>query len=353
MSDFVTISKSDEQFWPLLSGEFSKTHFAQPVQNLYVNSVDEMVTFKIIERKPFSLLQALSSWYSLARNIYLIFPVVTGLSFLFFKYSMVDGLLVLSSVIGLQFFLMALTLYNDYRDYIFGIDRVNENSSNKPLVMGLMRAFQARQLAFVFLVLSILSSAYCFWMKPLSLGFAALALLIAMTLTSSQILKKMKSLSLIATFLLAGPLLIAGFEYLLYDAVSMSSIYLGFIMGLHALKYDYSKQMRDIYFNSKALVNTLPTYFGFERSKWVYLIFSALHLVLLTLFALEMQMKEIYLLIIIALCFEVYINRWMLTAPSFLSSQITYSLSLQKLHYTMECGLLVFIFLSPLWLSWF
>ena len=48
MNQFVTISKNDKQFWPMLTGRFSKTHFAQPVKNLYVNSDDETVTLSLI-----------------------------------------------------------------------------------------------------------------------------------------------------------------------------------------------------------------------------------------------------------------------------------------------------------------
>ncbi len=353
MTEFITIAKTDEQFWPLLTGRFSKTQFAQPVQNLYVNSPHETVTFKIIDKKSFTLFEALSAWYSLARNIFLVFPVVTGFAFFIFQMGSLDLFLVLSSFLGLQFFLMALTLYNDYRDYISGVDRVNGSGSKKPLMTGLIRAYQARQLALVFMVLSVVASSFCFWMKPSSLVFALVAFLLGLSLTSSFLLKTMKSLSLVATFFLAGPLLISGFEFLLFDKVSLSSILLGGLFGLHALKYDYSKQVRDIYFNSKAQLKTIPTILGFERAKLIYILLSIAHVFMLSGFAQESGLKEIWFLVIVALFFETYINRFIFTAPSFLSSQISYALSLQKLHYTMECGLLVFIFLSPLWLSLF
>ena len=103
MSQLVTISKSDDQFWPMLTGRFSKTHFAQPVKNLYVNSDDETVTFKIIKKNKLSLLAALTQWYSLARNIYLVFPILGGISYLMFAYGVGSVDLIISSFLGLLF----------------------------------------------------------------------------------------------------------------------------------------------------------------------------------------------------------------------------------------------------------
>lgn len=351
MSQFVTVSKSDKQFWPMLTGRFSRTHFAQPIRNLYVNSVDETITFKLIEKGSLSLFGALASWYSLARNIYLIFPIVGGLSYLIATYGLPELSLVLSSFLSLQFFLMSLTLYNDYSDYVNGVDRINEYSSNKPLVQGLMRPFQARQLAIVFLLSSFLLALYCFIQKPETFLFALLALLIGFFLTSTTMSRRFKGLGIFTTFMLAGPLLVLGYEFLLYDQVTLPSGALGFIFGLHALKYDFCKQVRDIFYNSKAKVNTLSTFFGFEKSKFLYSLLSVSHIVALSCFAILVGQKEVFLLVVVALCFELYMNQLIFGAASFLSSNISYCLSLQKLHYAIESSLIVFIFLSPLWLS--
>ena len=163
MSEFVTLSRKNKEFWPILTGRFSKTHFAQPVRSLNVNCSDETVTFKIIKKKSSSLFEALRQWYSLSRNIYLAFPVLGGLSFLFYQYEYASLGLVLLSFLSLESFFMALTLYNDYSDYVNGVDRVNEYNINKPLVHGLIRPYQAYHLAAVFLILSFLLGSYCFF----------------------------------------------------------------------------------------------------------------------------------------------------------------------------------------------
>lgn len=351
MTEFITISKSDDQFWPLLDGKFSKTHFAQPVRNLYVNSVDEMITFKIIEKDSLSLLGALRQWYSLARNIYLLFPIVGGVAFICSVHGMPSFPILFSSILSLQFFLMALTLYNDYSDYVNGIDRVNEYSSQKPLIQGLIRPFQARQLAIVFLFLSFLLAIYCFVYQPFSLVFAAIALAIGMTLTSRYVSRQFKGVSIFATFILGGPLLVLGYEFLLFDAMTVASALLGFVFGFHALKYDFCKQVRDIYYNSKAKVQTISTFFGFEKSKILYIVLSIAHVGILTLLAWQLRQKELFLLVVVAICFNAYLVNIFYRAQSFLSSNISECLSLQKLHYTIECSLMVVTFLSPLWLS--
>ncbi len=353
MSQFITVSKKDESFWPLLTGRFSSTQFAQPVRNLSVNSSEETVTFKIIEKKSLSLFGALAQWYSLSRNIYLIFPIVGGLSYLGATYGFPESALFFSSVFSLQFFLLGLTLYNDYSDYVNGIDRINDYSSQKPLVLGLVRPFQARQLALVFLALSLLCATYCFLEKPLTLALALLAFLLGLSLSSTFVSRRYKGVSLIATFLMGGPLLVLGFEYLFYDQFTLSSALLGSVFGYHALKYDFSKQVRDLFYSSKAKVVTLSTIFGFERSKFLYSLMSLLHVGVLTAFAIESGVAEVSMIVVMTLCFEFYINRLFYSAPSFLSSNISDCLSLQKLHYTIESCLFVFLFLRPQWLSLF
>ncbi len=353
MSQFVTVSKNDENFWPLLTGRFSKTQFAQPVRNLSVNSFEETVTFKIIEKQSLSLMQALFQWYSLSRNIYLIFPIIGGLSYLLGAYGAPDAMLLVSSLVCLQFFLLGLTLYNDYSDYVSGIDRINEYSSKKPLVLGLVRPYQARQLALVFFAIAFIAAGYCFFVKPMTLLLALLALLLGLSLSATFVSRKFKGVSLIATFLMGGPLLVLGFEYLFYGQMTLASGLLGAVFGYHALKYDFSKQVRDIFYSSRARVVTLSTLFGFERSKILYSLMSFLHLTVLGAFAWQSQRPEVLMILLVSLCFEIYINSLFYGAASFLSSNISYCLSLQKLHFTIESGLLVFISLSGLWLSLF
>jgi 1,4-dihydroxy-2-naphthoate octaprenyltransferase len=349
----VTLSKTDKDFWPLLTGRFSKTKFAQPVRNLAVNSVDETVTFKIIEKKSLSLVQALVHWYSLSRNIYLVFPIVGGLSFLVGSYGLPDSLLLVSSLLCLQFFLLGLTLYNDFSDYVSGLDRINDFSARKPLVLGLVRPYQARQLALLFFGISLLAATYCFWVKPLTLVLALVALLLGLSLSATLVSQRFKGVSLIATFLMGGPLLVVGFEYLFYDQMTIASGLLGTVFGYHALKYDFAKQVRDIFYSSKARVVTLSTLFGFERSKILYSTMSFLHLLALAAFAWITQRPEVLMIVVVSFCFEIYINYLFYSAASFLSSNISYCLSLQKLHFTIESSLLVFLSFSSLWLSLF
>ncbi len=353
MSEFVTLSRKNKQFWPTLTGRFSKTHFAQPVRSLNINCSDETVTFKIIKKKSLSLFGALRQWYSLPRNIYLAFPVFGGLSFLFYRYGWASHKLVLFSFLSLESFFMALTLYNDYSDYVNGVDRVNEYNTGKPLLHGFIRPYQACHLAAVFLFLSFLFGSYCFFKKPLIMVLVLWVLVVGFTMTSMAVNRRHKGFNLFNTFWMTGPLLILGYEFLLYNRLSLASALLGGVFGYHALKYDFCKQVRDIYYNSRARIITLSTLVGFERSKSVYSFLSLGHLLFLGLFAFMMMQKEIILLIVISLCFEVYINHRLYRATSFLSSHISDCLSLQKLHYIIESSLLVFIFMSPTWLSWF
>ena len=353
MTEFITLSRKNKRFWLVLTGRFSKTHFAQPIRNLNVNSSNETVTFKIVERNSTSLPGALKQWYSLPRNIYLTFPVIVGLSFLFYRYGGASYELIFFSVISLEFFFMALILYNDYSDYVNGIDRVNEYNVGKPLVHGFIRPYQAYHLAVIFFFFSFLFGSYCFLKKPLIVILVLWVLIVGFAFTSRSFNRRYKGLNLFNTFWMTGPLLVLGYEFLLYDRFSLTSAFLGGIFGYHALKYDFCRQIRDIYYNSRARITTLPNLLGFERSKFFYSFLSFGHILILVFFAFMISQREIILLIVVSLCFEIYVNQCLYRANSFLSSQINDCLSLQKLHYTIESGLLVFIFLSPLWLSLF
>ena len=350
MSQFVTVNRNDSQFWPMLTGKFSKTHFAQPIRTLYVKSKNEQVTFKIIERSQSSLLTALVQWYSLARNIYLVFPIMGGLALLFARYGALQWDLVAASVVCLQLFLMALTLYSDYHDYINGIDRINEHNFKKPLLKGIIRPYQAVQLAGAFLGLSLVLAAYLFWQQPMTLFFAAAAFAISYLFSSSIFGQKFKGYTSLMSFFLAGPLLILGLEYLLFSQLSFVSIVMGLIYGLHALKYDYCKQLRDIFYNSKAQVVTFSTSLGFEKSKYAYSLISLTHLVFVWSLARVIDEPMLYLLLIVGVGFEIYINRLLYGAASFLSANVTQCMDLQKLHFTIENFLLICILLSPLWI---
>jgi 1,4-dihydroxy-2-naphthoate octaprenyltransferase len=351
LNPFITVSKTDKQFWPLLTGRFSTTHFAQPIRSLYVSSSNETITFKIVEKASPSLWGALVQWYSVARNIYLIFPIIAGLSFLAATYGLPAMDLVLASFLSLQFFLMSMTLYNDYRDYLNGIDRVNEYNSQKPLVKGLIRPFQARQLSFVFFLLSSTLAIYCFVQRPQTVLFGLMALVVALSLTSTRISQWFRGLSVLTNFILAGPLLVVGYEFLLYNHISLSSAMLGAIFGLHALKYDFLKQVREIFYNSKVRVTTMATWLGFERSKKIFTLLSLIHICALIGFASIVGHKELWLLLVVGIYFEFYSNNLIHRAASFLSSQITQALSIQKLHFSIESSLILLIFTSYLWLS--
>gem|GEM_PF-2174376 len=349
MAEFVTVSRKDQQFLPLLLGTFSKEKFAKPVKTLYVKSPQEQVTFKIQEKTQTSLVKALASWYSLSRNIYLIFPFVGGLALMISLNGPANWDLVLIAALSLEAFLMALTLYSDYHDYVNGIDRINEHNFKKPLLKGLIRPFQALFLAKIFLTVSLLVASYLFYVQPLTLAFAGAAFSLTFIFSSSILGKKLKGLTSFLLFFLAGPLLIYGLEFLLYQKISLELIFISFTYGLHAFKYDYCKQLRDIFYNSKAKIVTVSTAFGFERSKLLYSLASFVHLSALVGLVLAVDRPEFLVLAIVTVAFEVYNNRLLYMASSFLSSKVGQCLDLQKLHFFIETSLLVFLSQMPLW----
>ena len=281
--------------------------------------------------------------------MYLTFPILGALALLVARFGPLRWDLVVVAVLSLEFFLMALTLYSDYHDYVNGIDRINEHNLTKPLVLGLMRPFQALQLAKVFLTFSFLSALYLFAQQPLVIVFAGVAFGLTYLFASSVFGQRFKGLSSIMSFFLSGPLLVLGLEFLLFKELSLISGVIGFVFGLHAFKYGYVKQIRDIFYNSKAKIRTLSTTVGFEKSKALYGLFTMIHLASLSLFVILYGKPIFWSLVIVSLSFEFYINRLLHNAASFLSSNVTQCLDLQKLHFTIEIFVMIFLLLQSLW----
>ena len=123
----------------------------------------------------------------------------------------------------------------------------------------------------------------------------------------------------------------------------------GFLYGFHAFKYDFTKQMRDLFYNSKAKIKNLSTSIGFEKSKAFYSGLSLFHLAILGVLIVQFQNPQFFVLLILAFLFEIYINRLIFGAASFLSSNMRQAMGLQKLHFCVETFIAIFLFLSPLW----
>lgn len=336
--EYVTVHRSDPEFFPLLVGSFSEEKFAKPVRTFGLKTEREKVTFQILPKQKLRLGRALFSWLSLPRQVYFFAPLLTLACFLLTSEPGLSVLHLLATVFGLLCFVISLTLYSDYNDYVMGVDRVNENNFSRPLLVGEIRPYQALLLAKAFLGLALLCALAMAVYRPLTILFSLLAFAISFIVFSGFQNQKMKSQSGWAHFLLSGPLLSLGLQYVFLQKITGEYCLLGCILGLYGYKADFCKNMRDIFFNGQARVLHLTNRLGFDRSKLFYSLLSFLQMGLWSLLLFYFSPQFVVPVLLLVLIFEIYVNNRIYYAPSFLSSRIAQALEIQRLQIIAECG---------------
>jgi len=339
--EYITVNRSDPEFLPLLVGEFSEEKFAKPIRTFGLKTEREKVTFQILPKKKLRLGKALFSWLSLPRQVYFVAPIASTIAFLSFQGVSLSFRDVGLTICGLVCFVLSLTLYSDYNDYVMGVDRGNENNFNRPLLVGEIRPFQALLLAKVFLGLAVISGLWMAILRPYVMLFAGIAFAISFFVFSGFKNQKMKSLSGLAYFFLSGPLLVLGLQYLFARELSFPFLLLGGLYGLCGLKADFCKNMRDIFFNGQAKVRHLTNRLGFDKAKVFYSFLSMLQFSFWALLLNFVNPSIVFPVLFLTLVFEIYINNLILKAPSFLSSRMTQALEVQRLQILAESGVFI------------
>ncbi len=156
-SQFITAKKGTPEFDQLITGHFSETQRALPVQNLRVGSSDEEVTFEIIKIQDIKQKFAYVGFLGPKKILFVLFPV--------FYFSMRDWNqpFLLSPeleclILGLILSLLAVQIKVDIQDFISGYDRIRSNKGQKVLSRGWKTVFQLERDFKIFALFSILFS---------------------------------------------------------------------------------------------------------------------------------------------------------------------------------------------------
>lgn len=278
---YVTLTRADADFLPYLSGTFSSTESAVPVDSLDVATQNERVTFHIGPVKELSLVQSLLLWAKLFRweilPISLVPPGVVLLMPGFQHPSFWQMALALFSVMALHSGIFSL---NDYVDHMTGVDRVGENSGSRVIQDGNIKAFHALRFSLGALFLSLCLSLPLILLNPTLLVFGLLAAIFgAFGYIYARSGYRRLILGGLSVFIVFGPLLVFGMATMAKPDFSWMNqtadlIWLSLVFGFCATMYSQSKQLASQLVDHQVGIRTLAVRLGFDGAKY-WLLFLA------------------------------------------------------------------------------
>ncbi len=302
----LTLSKSDPRFQKHLTGTFSKTERALPVQSLNINQSFETVTFEIVDlvniNKPNLISIILATW-KIRHLIVTFFPILMILISLQLAAENFDGILASLNVLAVFFLSISVNLYNDYTDHLVGLDRVHSGSGSQAIQKGWVSAHQVLFWSQFFLLTGVLTGLPALFVFPhvlVLVGGTSLGLIFIFSSRATGF--KFRIGAEAAGFLLLGPLLTTGFSVSLTGDWRWSFLFLGIFNGFLAVFFLHLKNFEMLFINHQAHLKNTISILGFEKSKdflfvW-WLVTLVLFVGLLFDFLPEIQSESFVVLIV-------------------------------------------------------
>lgn len=138
---YVTARKGSPEFEKLITGTFSVSERALPVQNLRVGAADEEVTFEIVEVKNIVSQFAYLGFVGAKKLLFVLFPVFY-FAFLDWTRPVLTAIELVCIITGLFFSILAVQTKVDIQDFISGYDRIRGEKGQKVLGKGWKTVFQ-------------------------------------------------------------------------------------------------------------------------------------------------------------------------------------------------------------------
>lgn len=329
--EFITLRKNDPEFMRYLTGKFSPSIRALPYYSNDINLNSEQITFKLIPLENLSRPLWLDAFNSLGlgRLVVSLLPALTGFAVSGSR-DLISFLLISMCLVTFHF---AISLFNDYHDYVLGVDRVDETNPRNPLKKGWFRAIDFLNWGWAALFVCTVSFVFLYWRAPHVLWLCAPGALIGLELGLNVFGIKYIGFSELIFFIFLGPLLMTGVEWTLTKQWTWAEIYLGIFWGLCAVQYVFLKQLRNIFSDSKAKINTLSIKFGFDRSKLFYSVLTLLALLPLTMWIYLMNNPSLYVLVVVYALLSASNIYFVMRSKSFLSSHLAYAQTQLQMRY--------------------
>ncbi len=167
-TNYVTLKNSDSSYLKYLWGNFSESQIAIPIKSYNLGTAEESITFEIKElaeiKKP-GFLAFLSSFVKLRSFILVLFPAFYLLTENFDNAAF-DEISILFAALAALILFAGFNIRNDVVDHITGYDRVNIDSTKKPIRMGWISAKSAVRISNILIGLAGIISIPAFLLHP-------------------------------------------------------------------------------------------------------------------------------------------------------------------------------------------
>jgi 1,4-dihydroxy-2-naphthoate octaprenyltransferase len=281
---FLTLKATDGKFKNYILGRevTIEGEIYRPIPMKPLNPAAQLakpaeVTFRLMPRQSISLIASLTSLVKMMRPQTLI--LISGPLFVdwLLNISLARNMDLISATlvcVGVLSFLMSLNLFNDYNDHITGRDRDRGVGGTNVIQSGAIPAYIIRRLAAALLVVAIavgvtvaLRQTALVMAISLSLGF--FSLLLSLDFFSPRVWFRGRGGAEFLSFVLSGPLLFAGFSWVVSSQVGLGDLVLGAVFGAITGLYIYFGRFEQLMQDQQVGFKTWPVRLGFDRARRV------------------------------------------------------------------------------------
>jgi 1,4-dihydroxy-2-naphthoate octaprenyltransferase len=270
-TQYLTLRKNDPDFLNQLWGRGETDKRAIPVKTYNLGTEEESVTFEIKPisdiQKP-SLLKVVAALVKLKSFILILFP----LFFVLVKNSVdnrfFDPLSMTIVSVATILLFAGLNIRNDVYDHISGFDRVNLDSTPKPIRLGWISAHKASRISLILIFIS------AFITIPVMILQLELIRVIAVALILFFIGRFAKNNSYkdqhfgeFILFMLIGPALVSGYQVALGAGVDTEILGFGVLWGFAVMFLIQVNNFSHIMTSSQSGIKNSMTKLGFDLSQ--------------------------------------------------------------------------------------
>jgi len=175
------------------------------------------------------------------------------------------------SVIAIVFLQSAVNLLSDHDDYENKVDTKDSYGSSGVILENLLSSKQVRKGGMLCLILGSLLGLFLSYEKGvLVLIIGLLSALGGYSYTGKPLMLKYKGLGAPLVFLIFGPLMVIGSNYVQIQHVSSVAFYVSIPVGLLTTAILHANDVRDIFHDEKAGIKTLSMLVGKNNAKNIY-----------------------------------------------------------------------------------
>ena len=294
-SRFISVKKSDPQFYNYLLGNNQDGLRPIPVRSLNVGLEDEVITFEmkpVSEIKKPNILEFIFGIAKIKSYLLIFLPLFFVLAKNLESSQIVDPFSLAFAAAAMIFTFAGLNMRNDISDHVSGFDRVNISSKPKPILAGWITANQLSKLSWIAIGFGVL-----FAVPVLLLQFQIWKVLVC---TGSLVLLgqffqknsyKEKDLGELILFLLMGIGIAVGFQVAFGVTIDIQIVAFGIFWGSVVLFLVHINNFGHLLTSTQAGIKNSITKLGFDRAKIFLAGWWSLCLILWTWFHFEFALS--------------------------------------------------------------